>query len=142
METVSQLIASKGSQVWSVDPDETVYSAIEKMAETNTGALAVVKNEQLVSIISERDYTRKVFLQGKSSQQSLVSEIMTFPVICATMAQKIDDCMAIMNANGFRHMPVVEADKLVGMLSLKDLVNVIIQGQETIIHDLETYITG
>jgi len=142
METVAQLIDSKGSQVWSVNSDATVYSAIELMAEKNTGALAVVENEQLVGILSERDYTRKVFLQGKSSKESAVSEIMTFPVTCAKMDQKIEDCMAVMNANGFRHLPVISDNKLVGMLSLKDLVNVIIQRQEIIIHDLETFIMG
>lgn len=142
METIAQIIETKGSQVWSITPDETVYTAIERMAEKNTGALAVVEGEKLVGIFSERDYTRKVFLQGKSSKTTLIKEVMTSPVICARMDQKIDDCTAIMNDKGFRHMPVVADEKLVGMLSLKDLVNVIIKRQENTIHDLESYIMG
>lgn len=142
MDTVAQLIAAKGGHVWSILPDETVYAAIERMAEKNTGALAVVKDDLLVGIISERDYTRKVFLKGKASTDTLVNEIMSFPVICASPKQEIDDCLAIMNTNGIRHMPVVLDKKLVGMLSLKDLVNVIIVRQETTIHDLESYIMG
>jgi len=142
METVAQLIDAKGGQVWSAQPDESVYGAIEKMAEKNIGALAVVKNQQLVGVVSERDYTRKVFLQGKSSRDTLVEEIMSFPVIYARPEHKIDDCLAIMNAKGIRHMPVLVDEKLVGMLSLKDLVNVIIVRQEMTIHDLQTYIMG
>ena len=143
MDTVAQIISSKGDQVWSATPDETVYAAIARMAEKDSGALAVIQNEKLVGILSERDYTRGVFLQGKSSKNTLVEEIMTSRVICAKPEQEIDKCLAIMNTNGIRHMPVLSDDKqLIGMISLKDLVNVIIQRQETIIHDLETYING
>lgn len=140
METVAQIIDSKGDDVWSIGSGDAVYDAIAMMALKNTGALAVVDAEELVGIISERDYTRKVFLQGKSSKNALVREIMTAQVICAHLEQKIDECMAIMNTHGFRHMPVVSDSKLVGMLSLKDLVKVIIERQETTIHDLETFI--
>ncbi len=142
METVTQILESKGDQVWSVRPDDDVFKAIEKMADKNAGSLAVVKDDKLVGIFSERDYTRKVFLMGKSSKNTKIEEIMTFPIMCAKPNHKIDDCLAIMNKHGFRHMPVVTDDKLVGMISLKDLVNVIIQRQENIIHDLEAFIMG
>ena len=140
METIAQLINSKGNQVWTTGPDETVYAAIAIMAEKNTGALAIVNGDQLIGILSERDYTRKVFLEGKSSKTTLVKEIMTTSVISAKPEQTINECMAIMDAQGFRHMPVVSDEKLVGMLSLKDLVKVVIQNQEHLIHDLETFI--
>ena len=142
MDTVKQLIETKGDDVWSVGPDDTVYAAIEVMAEKNAGALAVVDQDRLVGMLSERDYTRKIILQGKSSKDTLVREIMTFRVIYARPEQTIDDCMAIMNENGFRHMPVVKDDELVGMLSLKDLVNEVIKRQQTTIRELETYIMG
>ncbi|PCJ47125.1 MAG: histidine kinase [Gammaproteobacteria bacterium] len=142
METIAQLIESKGGQVWSIGPNSNVYSAIEKMAEKNTGALAVVTDEKLVGIISERDYTRKVILDGKSSNTTLVSEIMTSNVITASSGQKISECMAIMDDKGFRHMPVLDGENLVGMLSLRDLVKVILQNNEILIKDLESYINA
>jgi len=142
MDTVAQILESKGGQVWSASPDEAVYTAIERMASKNAGSLAVVKDGKLVGILSERDYTRKVFLKGKSSKETLIKEIMTFPVMCAKPDQKIDNCLAIMSKNGFRHMPVIQDNELVGMISLKDLVDVIIQRQKGIIHDLEAFIMG
>jgi len=142
MDTISQIIETKGKQVWYAQPEDTVFDAITRLADKNAGALAVVENGNLVGIFSERDYTRKVFLQGKSSQKTLIKDVMTFPVHCAKPEHKIDACLAIMDSNGFRHMPVIAGGDLVGMVSLKDLVSVIIRRQETIIQDLEAFIMG
>jgi len=142
METIAQLIEAKGGQVWSIQPDEMVYQAIEMMADKHAGALVVVKDEKLVGIISERDYTRKVILQGKASKQTPVIEVMTSSVITAKPDQSINECMALMNKERIRHMPVLSEDKLVGIISMGDLVRIIIERQETTIHDLETYINA
>ena len=142
MDTIAQLIESKGGHVWSIEPDQKVITALEKMAEKNSGALAVVKNDLLVGIISERDYTRKVVLDGKSSSTTHVREIMTNKVCCASLDQKISECVGIMDKGGFRHMPVLEDGVLVGMLSLKDLVRVLLLNNERLIHDLESYINA
>ena len=142
MDTIAQLIESKGGHVWSIEHDQKVITALEAMAEKNAGALAVVKDDLLVGIISERDYTRKVILEGKSSSSTLVKEIMTSQVSCASLDQKISECVGIMDKGGFRHMPVLEGGKLVGMLSLKDLVKVLLLNNEILIRDLERYING
>jgi CBS domain-containing protein len=142
MDTVAQLIQSKGGQVWSIEPDQKVITALEEMAAKNSGALAVVQDGLLVGIISERDYTRKVVLEGKSSSTTLVREIMTNLVSCASLDQKISECVGIMDKGGFRHMPVLNNGELVGMLSLKDLVKVLLHNNEILIHDLESYISA
>jgi len=142
MDTIKQLIEYKGSHVWSIGPDEKVLTALQEMAVKNAGALAVVKNDLLVGIISERDYTRKVVLEGKSSDTSLVKEIMTNMVSCASLEQKISECVEIMDNGGFRHMPVLADGKLVGMLSLKDLVRVLLNNNKILIRDLESYINA
>ena len=142
METIAQLIESKGGHIWSIGPDANVFSAIEEMTAKNAGALAVVKDNQLVGIISERDYTRKVVLDGKSSTSTPVSEIMTSNVITAIPGQKINECMAIMDDKGIRHMPVLDGEDLVGMLSLKDLVKVVLANNKILIRDLESYINA
>jgi CBS domain-containing protein len=142
MDTIAQLIESKGGHVWSIKPEQTVITALEEMAAKNSGALAVVEDGLLVGIISERDYTRKVVLQGKSSSTTLVREIMSNKVSCASLNQKISDCVGIMDNGGFRHMPVLDDGKLVGMLSLKDLVKVLLLNNERLIHDLESYINA
>jgi len=142
MDNVRELLAKKGSTVWSVGPDDTVIEAVRIMAERGSGALAVLDSGALVGIISERDYVRKVALKDKSSKETLVREIMTLRVIYATPDQRIENCMAIMNQNNIRHMPVLENGNIVGMLSLKDLVNVIIERQQSIIEELETFILG
>ncbi|MDH3688353.1 MAG: CBS domain-containing protein [Gammaproteobacteria bacterium] len=142
MEIVSELLDSKGHDVWTTVPDSTVYDAIKLMAEKEIGALPVVDQGHLVGIVSERDYARKIILQGKSSKNAMVREIMTLRVIYTQPDQRIEDCMAIMNENRIRHMPVVDADKLVGILSLGDLVNVIIEQQQLMIEELETFIVG
>jgi CBS domain-containing protein len=142
MNNIRELLAKKGSSVWSVGPDDAVFEAVRAMAEHEAGALAVLDTGALVGIISERDYARKIALKGRSSKDTLIREIMTLRVIYATPAQRIEDCMAIMNQNNIRHMPVLENGSVVGMLSLKDLVNVIIERQQSIIEELETFVLG
>ncbi len=139
---VSDILNYKGTQVWSVSPDTTVFDAIQMMAEKNVGALLVTEGEKLVGIISERDYTRKVILKGKSSKQTEVAEILTGQVIQVTPSQTIEECMRLMTDHHIRHLPVLEDDKLVGIVSIGDLVNWIISAQSSTISQLETYITG
>lgn len=142
MGTIRELLAEKGDDVWSIGPDDSVLDAIQRMAEHEVGALAVVDQGRLVGIVSERDYARKLILEGKSSKDTPVRDVMTARVIYAQPHQSVEECMSIMNDNRIRHMPVMENDQMVGMLSLKDLVKVIISEQQFIIDQLETYITG
>jgi len=125
MKTVKQILDAKGYQVWSITPDKFVFDALKLMGEENIGALAVVEAERLVGIISERDYARKVILQGRTSRDTRVAEI-----------------MATMTARRIRHLPVVENDQLIGMISIGDLVKSIIDEQQFMIEQLENYISG
>jgi CBS domain-containing protein len=143
MITVKQLLKSKGStEVWSVAPDTSVYDALKYMGDKNVGALPVVEGEKLVGVISERDYARKVILKGKSSLDTPVSEIMTPRVFFVNPNQKMIDCMELMTEKRVRHLPVVEDDRLVGIISIGDVLKEIISEQETYIKDLENYIDG
>ena len=142
VENVHLILKNKGSQIWSLAPDATVYEAISTMAEKNVGALLVVSEGKLVGIISERDYARKVILKDKSSKKTLVGDIMTSPVITVTPGHTLDECMQIMTDNRIRHLPVIEGEKLVGTISIGDLVKAIISTQAETILQLDNYITG
>jgi len=142
MKTVSTLLQSKGGDVWSVSPGTMVYDALALMAEKNVGALLVVEGDRLVGIFSERDYARKVILHGKSSRQTPVGEIMTSKVVYVRPEQTIEECMALMTDKRIRHLPVLEGDRLAGVISIGDVVKAIISEQEFMIAQLENYIAG
>ena len=142
MRLVSDLLKSKGHQVWSVIPDQAVYDALKLMADKNIGALLVLDKDRLVGIFSERDYARKVILKGKSSKNIPVKEIMSSEVVYVRPEQTIQDCMALMTNRHIRHLPVLEGEQLVGMVSIGDVVGSIIFEQGFEIKQLETYITG
>ena len=142
LDTVRLLLKTKDNNVWHTSPEAYVYDAIEIMASKYVGALMVISEGQLVGVLSERDYARKVILQGKASKQTQVKEIMTSPAVFVTPEQTVEDCMRIMTERHFRHLPVVEDGKLVGVLSIGDLVKWVISAQEQTIAQLNNYITN
>jgi len=141
-DRVRAILANKGPAIWSVSPESTVYEALMLMAEKDVGALPVVSEGKLAGIFSERDYARKVALMGRSSKEMRVSEIMTGEVITITPDHTVDECMRIVTEHRIRHLPVVEGDRLVGIVSIGDLVNAIISAQAATIEHLSNYITG
>ena len=141
-EPVRSLLRQKSPAISSISPDATVYEAIEQMAEKRIGALVVLHAGRLEGIVSERDYARKVILKGKHSQETCVRDIMSTPVLFVWPEQSIDDCMRIMTTHRVRHLPVLEGDLVVGMVSIGDMVNWIIMSHEQTIRQLESYITG
>ena len=142
MTIVNQILRNKGQQVWSVAPDDTVYDALALMADKNIGAVLVMEDEQVVGIFSERDYARKVVLRGRSSRDMPVSEIMTSEVISVRPDLHVEKCMALMSDKRIRHLPVMANDRLVGIISIGDVVKTLISDQEIIINHLEDYIMG
>ena len=142
MKTVKQLLQSKGGKIWSIAPEAMVYDALKLMAEKGVGALVVLQAGQVAGIFSERDYARKVSLQGKSDRSTSVGEIMTAKVIYVRPEQTIEDCMALMTDKRIRHLPVMDNDQLMGVISIGDVVKEVISHQEFIIAQLEHYITG
>lgn len=140
MATVRQILEKKGHHVWTITPDRSVYDALRLMGEKEIGALVVVEEERVVGVISERDYARKVVLKGKTSRETQVREIMTFPILYVGLEQSVAECMAIMTEERVRHLPVLEKGALVGMISQGDLVKSIIDEQQFIIGQLENYI--
>ena len=142
MKTVAQLLRAKGNEVVSVSPATPVFEALQVMAEKNVGALFVLEGESLVGVFSERDYARKVILKGKSSKEIPVHEIMTSHVLYIRPGQTIEECMALMTDKRVRHLPVLENDRLVGVISIGDVVKAIIAEQEFLIEQLQNYITG
>jgi len=142
MKRVDQILREKGPGYWSVSPDTAVYTALELMANKNVGALLVMEGDHLAGIFSERDYARKVVLEGKSSKETPVRQIMTSKVVCARLDQSIEDCMALMTEKRIRHLPVIEGNEVVGLISLGDVVKSLLSEQTFVIAQLENYITG
>ncbi len=140
--SVNAVLNQKGRQVWSVPPTATVYDAIQMMAEKNVGALPVLESGQVVGMISERDYTRKVILQGKSSKQTPVKEIMSSNVYTVTPTTTVLEAMRIMTEHHIRHLPVIDDNRMVGLVSIGNLVNWVISAQHAAIGHLEDFIRG
>lgn len=138
---IGSVLQRKGSEYWFVTPDQTVYEAVETMANKRVGALLVVADANLVGIISERDYARKVILQGKSSKATRVGDIMTSPVIFVTADQTVDECMDIMTRRHIRHLPIMKDENVLGIVSIGDLVKWVVSEQEATIENLQNYIS-
>jgi len=141
-ETVRSILAQKSHALWSISPETSVYDAIGIMSEKHIGALVVLSVGRLVGIITERDYARKVILKGRQSRETRVREIMSAPVLFVTPEQTIGKCMHVMTSRQIRHLPVLEADLVIGIVSIGDLVNWIITAQDDTIRHLHNYITG
>ncbi len=142
MKQVSDLLNHKGRDIWSLTPDASVYEAIDQMAQKGVGALLVMEDERLLGIVSERDYARKVILKGKSSRETHVREIMSYPVVCVRPELTMEETMAIMTDKRIRHLPIAHEEKVVGVISIGDVVRGIIDDKEFLIHQLENYIHG
>jgi len=142
MVTVRQVLNRKGSAIWSTHPEASVYEALQLMAQKDVGALVVMLEGRLVGIFSERDYARKVILHGKTSRETQVSEIMTPNVYTVHPEQSMEACMALMTDKHIRHLPVVEGEQVIGVISIGDVIKTIISEQEFVINQLENYITG
>jgi CBS domain-containing protein len=142
MKTVKSIIDAKGSEVWSIDADASVFKALEFMADKNIGAVIVTHDDDLVGIMSERDYARKIILMSRSSKETRVSEIMTPDPTCVSPTDSVSSCMQLMTDKRFRHLPVVDDGDLIGLISIGDVVRTVIGEQQFLIDQLESYITG
>lgn len=142
MFSVKQIIDGKGAYYFSISPKASVYEALQKMADRDIGALLVIENNRVIGIFSERDYARKVILKGRSSKETSVSELMSSPVVSVTPDDSIEYCMALMTVKKHRHLPVLDGEKILGVISIGDVVNAIISSQKVTIRDLENYICG
>lgn len=142
MKTVRNVLSIKGDTIWSTSPETSVYVALEKMARKNVGALVVLDKTGLVGVFSERDYARKIILKKRASKETLVREIMTREIVCVGPNEEMRKCMRLMSTHRFRHLPVVEHDRVIGIISIGDVVQAIICEQESAIHELEDYIIG
>jgi CBS domain-containing protein len=142
MATVRDMIRKKGSEVYSISPESTIYEALESMAKHNTGALLVMEGEKMVGILSERDCVRKMDLQGRKSRETKVSDIMTGQVITVSCDQPLEECMHLMQDKGIRHLPVYDNQELMGFVSVRDMLGEMIEMQQIMLHELERYITG
>jgi CBS domain-containing protein len=140
MTSLKHLLQRKAHAIYSIEPDDPVLEAIQQMAEHSVGALLVMKGTELVGIVSERDYARKVILLGRSSSETPVWQIMSSPVLTVSPEQSVNDCMQLMTDRRVRHLPVVEHGRVVGMLSIGDLVRAVLEEQQRTIAELETYI--
>ena len=142
MKSVREILKNKGNEVYAVKPDDTVFDSLQLMADKEVGALLVMDGEKLVGIVTERDYARKVILEGKSSQTATVSEVMTKRVLCVNPQQTVDECMALMTDKRARHLPVLDHKHVVGVVSIGDLVKATINEQQVLIDHLQHYISG
>ena len=142
MRLVQDILGFKGNDVYSVGPDITIFEAVQMMADKSVGALLVMENGKPVGIVTERDYARKVALEGRSSRDALVKEIMSTRVLCVNPQRTIQDCMALMTDKRARHLPVVDHKNVIGMISIGDLVKAVIAEQQFVIDQLHDYITG
>ena len=140
--TINEILTQKGAALWCVSPDVTVFEAIQMMADKNIGAVLVIEGGKLIGILTERDYTRKIALKGKSSKQTSVKEILSGSVIHVTPENTVEECMRLMTEHRVRHLPVLNGGQIVGIVSIGDLVNWIITAQNSTIHQLQTYIAG
>ena len=140
--SISDILSHKGHIVWSISPETIVFDAIKMMADKNVGALLVTKDGKLAGILSERDYTRNVVLKGRSSKETTVREIISGRVVSVTPDHTVEECMRLMTEHRIRHLPVLQGNQILGVISIGDLVNSIISSQNSAIQQLETYITG
>jgi CBS domain-containing protein len=140
--TVGSILKRKGNEIWSVSPKQTVYEAIEMMAARGVGALLVIEGGKLAGIISERDYARKVILQGRSSKTTVIQEIMTSPVISVSPSDQVDECMELMTQHRIRHLPIMENERVIGIVSIGDLVKWLLSEQGETIEHLHNYISA
>ena len=140
--TINEILSLKGTQVWTVSPDTMVFDAIQLMADKNIGALLVTEHDRVIGVMSERDYTRKIALKGKSSKQTPVREIISGKVVSANPSHTVEDCMRLMTDHRVRHLPVLAGDEILGIVSIGDLVNWIISAQDAAIAQMESYISG